>query len=153
MMNYKQLLVTHFLITGLFLLSFISAQPIEETGTVIVNMEQFRNNEGVARIALFNQEEGFPQEYELALTYGSSQVQDSVSQFIFKDILYGDYAIGMFHDEDADKKLKTNFLGIPREGIGVSNNAKGSFGPPKFDDCLFTVDKDTVELSIILDYF
>ena len=152
MRRYKRLFIIYYLMAKLFLLLFISAQSLKETGTVIVHMENFRNNEGAARIALFNQEKGFPQEYQLALAYGSSQIQDSVSQFIFKDILYGDYAIGMFHDEDADGKLKSNFLGIPREGIGVSNNAKGSFGPPKFDDCLFTVDKDTVELSIDLDY-
>ncbi len=140
------------IIFGTLSLSFFSAQSTEEAGTIIVQMKEFRNNEGLARITLFNQEKGFPDQYQLALTYGSSPVQDSASQFIFQDILYGDYAIGVFHDEDADGKLNTNFLGIPREGIGVSNNATGSFGPPKFEDCLFIVDKDTVLLSIILDY-
>ena len=137
-----------------FILLFqISAQPINQRGTVVVHMTGFRNNEGAVRIALYDQENGFPMEYEMSLAYGSSTVQDSVSQFIFEEIQYGDYAIGVLHDEDANGELKTNFLGMPREGIGVSNNAKGSFGPPKFEDCLFTVDKDTVQLTIILDYF
>jgi uncharacterized protein (DUF2141 family) len=37
--------------------------------------------------------------------------------------------------------------------VGVSNNVKVSLGPPKFEDCLFSVDRDTVELSIDLYYF
>ena len=31
---------------------------------------------------------------------------------------------------------------IPTEGWGVSNNAKGNFGPPKFEDRLFTIEEN-----------
>jgi len=41
----------------------------------------------------------------------------------------GKYAVSVFHDENSNGKLDTNFLGIPREGVGASNNAKGHFGP------------------------
>ena len=42
----------------------------------------------------------------------------------------GNYAVSIHHDEDADGKLKTNFIGMPKEGVGISNNPGGipSFG-------------------------
>jgi hypothetical protein len=42
------------------------------------------------------------------------------------------YAISVFHGENSNGKLDTNFLGMPRGGMGASNGAKGHFGPPKF---------------------
>jgi uncharacterized protein (DUF2141 family) len=46
----------------------------------------------------------------------------------------GIYAISIIYDENNDGKLNTNFIGIPTEHIGFSNNATGVFGPPSFDD-------------------
>ncbi len=39
--------------------------------------------------------------------------------------LSGQVAVSAFHDENADGKLATNFIGIPREGVGLSNNPGG----------------------------
>jgi len=36
------------------------------------------------------------------------------------------------HDENSNGKMDTNFIGMPREGVGASNNAKGHMGPLKF---------------------
>ncbi len=51
----------------------------------------------------------------------------------------GLYAISLFQDLDNDKKVSTNFLGIPNEPLGISNDAKGSFGPPSFEDAAFNL--------------
>jgi uncharacterized protein (DUF2141 family) len=57
----------------------------------------------------------------------------------------------LFHDENGDGRLDTNVLGIPREGVGVSNNKIRSFGPPKWDDAKFALKGDLV-LDIALHY-
>jgi uncharacterized protein (DUF2141 family) len=44
----------------------------------------------------------------------------------------GTYAMSVIYDEDSNGKLNKNFLGIPTELVGFSNNAKGMFGPPSF---------------------
>jgi uncharacterized protein (DUF2141 family) len=64
----------------------------------------------------------------------------------------GTYAVYVFHDEDHNKKLKTNFFGMPKEGMGVSNNAKGHFGHPKYDDAKFNFNKPEQTISISLSY-
>ena len=44
-----------------------------------------------------------------------------------------------FHDENSNEELDTNFIGIPKEGFGFSNDAFGKFGPKKFKEWLFEV--------------
>ena len=61
----------------------------------------------------------------------------------------GTYAIGIFVDANYNNKMDRNFLGIPKEQYGFSNNAKGSFGPPSFKDASFAM-KGDVSLSIDL---
>ncbi len=54
----------------------------------------------------------------------------------------GKYAFRYFHDRNNNKKMDTNWIGIPTEGYGFSNNANGRFGPPAFRDMVFEVKKD-----------
>jgi uncharacterized protein (DUF2141 family) len=48
--------------------------------------------------------------------------------------------------------MDSNFLGMPREGVGASNDAKGHFGPPKFDTASFRFAGGRVDLKITLTY-
>jgi uncharacterized protein (DUF2141 family) len=51
----------------------------------------------------------------------------------------GAYALSVFYDTDNDGELDTNFIGMPKEPIALSNNAMAKFGPPKFEDAVFTL--------------
>jgi uncharacterized protein (DUF2141 family) len=69
-----------------------------------------------------------------------------------KDVPHGTYAVSVIHDEDGDGKLDTSWLGIPREGVGVSMNAKGKAGPPKYKDAKFVLDAAEKKLKIKVRY-
>lgn len=43
-------------------------------------------------------------------------------------------------------------LGIPKEGVGASNDAKGHLGPPKFKDAMFRIDATSRSLLIHVNY-
>ncbi|MCB2047848.1 MAG: DUF2141 domain-containing protein [Novosphingobium sp.] len=45
----------------------------------------------------------------------------------------GRYAVTVIHDEDSNGKMKHNFIGMPAEGVGISNNPGGM---PGFDKSL-----------------
>jgi uncharacterized protein (DUF2141 family) len=60
-----------------------------------------------------------------------------------KNLNPGKYIIRYFHDENGNKELDTNWIGMPKEGIGFSNNAKGKFGPPKHEKTIFKFTGDT----------
>jgi uncharacterized protein (DUF2141 family) len=54
----------------------------------------------------------------------------------------GEYAVSAYHDMNHNGRLDTGFAGKPTEPYGFSNDAKGRFGPPKFDQARFHLDKD-----------
>jgi uncharacterized protein (DUF2141 family) len=63
----------------------------------------------------------------------------------------GEYALSVFQDVNDNGKLERNFIGIPKEPAGLSNNLRPRFGPPKYKDAAFTVAVDTVtEQKIVL---
>lgn len=70
----------------------------------------------------------------------------------FPGVTPGTYAASAFHDGNSNGKLDTNLLGIPREGVGASNSAKGHFGPPKFDAAAFHFGGGRLDLTITITY-
>lgn len=66
------------------------------------------------------------------------QVKDASVQLSL-ELPAGDYAISLFQDLDSNTELKSNWIGIPKEPVATSNNAKGSMGPPDYKDALFQV--------------
>lgn len=62
----------------------------------------------------------------------------------------GTYAIAIYHDLNSNLQLDKNFLGIPSEPIGISNNPRFTLGPPKFKDSAFEVTDKGADLVIVL---
>ena len=71
------------------------------------------------------------------------EIKDKQCIITIKNLNPGKYTFRYFHDENSNKKLDTNWLGIPKEGLGFSNNAKIKFGPPKHEKTLFQFTSDT----------
>jgi uncharacterized protein (DUF2141 family) len=59
----------------------------------------------------------------------------------------GVYGISAYHDENSNKKLDTNFVGMPTEDYCASRNARGTFGPPSFEDAKFSYAGGTKRLE------
>lgn len=102
-----------------------------------------KKNKGVYRCLLFNSSEGFPSDISKAIQFNNTPVINKTSECLFVDLEPGFYAISSFHDENANSNLDTNFLGIPKEPYGFSNNASKPFGPPDFDEAKFEVTEDS----------
>ena len=77
-------------------------------------------------------------------------INASSMAFSFKGLGSGIYAVSIYHDENDNGKLDANFMGIPSEPYAFSNNAKGMFGPPSFEDCRFEVKSGVQEIIISL---
>jgi uncharacterized protein (DUF2141 family) len=120
---------------------FLNAQ------TIAVQVNSFENNNGVCFACLFNKAEGFPDSSKNAIKCVKVKIENKIAQFSFKDIPKGDYAISVFHDINNNGKLDENFLGIPKESYGASNNNLPKMSKPKFDVAKFTL---TPDKSIII---
>ena len=51
----------------------------------------------------------------------------------------GEHAITLFVDFNGNKKIDKNFLGIPKEPYGFSNNVIGNMSAPTFDQAKFEI--------------
>ncbi len=120
----------------------------QQKGKLIIHIEGFKSNEGKAYVALHNNPKSFPMIGDKAYSYGIYSITNNQTTVEFDDIDYGEYAVSVFHDENNDGKLNTNFLGIPKESVGVSKNVKGRFGPPKFEDAKFNLNQSIKKIFI-----
>ncbi|MDH2916719.1 MAG: DUF2141 domain-containing protein [Gallionella sp.] len=66
------------------------------------------------------------------------------------NIASGEYAVAVFADVNGNGKLDSNFIGVPKEPIGVSRDAKGRFGPPKFADAAFKLGEGVTRQTITI---
>ena len=121
----------------------------QETTTVTqeiqVTITDIDSDEGMLYIALYNSEETF-----LGTRYKSamSRIEKGNVVVRFTNVPEGIYAVSVFHDENNNQKLDTNFMGIPKEDTGCSNNAKGFMGAQKWEDAKFEIKDKAVSLQI-----
>ena len=100
---------------------------------------------GVLHLAIYNSKEVFESDRgdKPGLQPGIEvAVVEKIGKGTYKgsfEIPTGTYAIGVYVDENENEKLDTNFLGIPKEQYGFSNNSK-AFGIPKFEAASFLID-------------
>lgn len=112
-----------------------------------------RNSTGSIACALFESPEGFPTEFLVsAANIMIIKIRDKQARCDFLDIPQGTYALAVVHDENMDGKLATNWLGIPKEGYGFSNNAKALLSAPSYGAASFPYDGQNLDMTIRLNY-
>jgi uncharacterized protein (DUF2141 family) len=123
-----------------------------QSGKIVVQISEFRNTKGLARITLFDQSKGFPSKYKFGLKSKSIKLDTTLITVEFDSLDNGNYALSVLHDENGNGKMDTNFIGIPKEGYGVSNNINPKMRAPTFDEAMFSLDKEKKQLKVTLHY-
>ena len=116
-----------------------------------IEIQNLKNTIGKVSIGLYNKSENFPivsKEYKGI----HLDIDSHTHSYTFKKIPPGIYALSIFHDENSNSKLDKNFLGIPKEGYGFSNNAKAMLSTPSFDEAKFKISTKTINLKIKMEY-
>lgn len=109
-----------------------------DTADISVRIEGLRNHEGMIHACMTRQEKLYlhcdkdPASYRLSIPASNTELH-------LTGITPGDYALAILHDENGNGKVDTNFVGMPKEGVGFSNNASGFMGPPAFSAVRFHV--------------
>lgn len=112
-------------------------RPAPAESKLTVSISNFSNNKGHVLVSLYNKAEGFPSNPEKAVQKRRVTVTNKQAAVEFSPLPAGTYAVAVLHDENDDQKMNTNWLGIPKEGYGFSNNAMGTLGPPSFSKASF----------------
>ncbi|MFN0046328.1 MAG: DUF2141 domain-containing protein [Sphingorhabdus sp.] len=130
------------------LLAGIAAPAL--AGDVSVQIDGVRSRDGQIICRLFKAKSKFPRSgYFKSET---APISGGRGSCLFKNVSAGDYAIAIAHDSNSNNKLDMNFLGIPSEGFGFSNNVSPKFSAPKFKDAAFDVATDGATLRIKMIY-
>lgn len=110
-----------------------------------------RSDRGVVRICLTRDPAHFPDcQSDPVARHATVPAGQPLTQF--GDLPSGDYAIALFHDENANGRLD-RVAGIPTEGVGFSNNPRLMFGPPRFVQSRFAVTNLAVDETVRMKYF
>jgi len=126
----------------------LDAAPPVVTGVIELAVTGLASDRGQVCASLYNRPDGYPREPEKALLRQCAAIVEKRSAIVFEDLPHGTYAAFAFHDVDGDGAIKTSRLGIPREPIGASNDARGRFGPPSFEDASFQLDAPRTVIPI-----
>ena len=113
---------------------------------VTVTITGLRNSKGHVLLSLFRDGEGFPDKPAKAFRKERLTISGTRATIHFNSLPSANYAIAILHDENDDMKMKTNWLGIPVEGYGFSNNVMGLMGPPSFAKAQFKFTSGTTVL-------
>ncbi|PWH87094.1 hypothetical protein DIT68_02195 [Brumimicrobium oceani] len=125
----------------------------EKSATLIIEVVGMRNNTGKIIGSVFNSKSGFPGTPNLAKYLVEQEITNNSSRIKIENVPFGNYGVSLVHDENSNQRLDTNFIGIPKEGIGMSNNAEGSFGPPSFEEASFEFSKKAQTIQIRIKYY
>lgn len=96
--------------------------------------------DGTIGCALFSNPKGFPIDAAGAIQK-FSQNTPTGTEFVFSNLKSGKYAVSVMNDQNGNKILDKNLLGIPKEEWGVSNNVRPTLRAPKFEEAVFEIDE------------
>lgn len=112
-----------------------------------VEVKGIKNTQALIYLTLWDKPEGFLRTAGKKMTITA---QAPSAYAVFSGLPAGEYTLAAYQDINGNKKLDSNFIGIPKEPSGLSNDAGGKFGPPTYDDAKFTVGKENLEIAITL---
>lgn len=121
---------------SLLMLTVLSITKAQDMRTLQVIIADLNSDNGKVKLELRN-------EYDCVIHQVNLPISGKKSVLTLKNLPKGTYFINYFHDADNNDAFGTNFLGIPNEGYGFSNNPNARFGPPANDKLFFKVQTDT----------
>lgn len=123
----------------LLLLSISSFQLFAET--IEITVSGIRNQSGQIAIYVFNSQEGFKEERAVhAFMFKKQQLVDGTLK-VKIELPAGTFGLSLVDDENANKNMDYNFVGMPKEGFGFSNYYHTGLTRPVYDQFKFNVQK------------
>ncbi len=143
---------------GIFLFTVLGSIPMamsahaNSVGALTINIDGLQNRKGQVCLSVFSTSKGFPSDTKNAVQRQCLKITDAPLRMTLKQLQPGSYAVAVLHDENNDGKANRNFLGIPTEGFGFSQNPMVLTGPPKFVDSSVLVAGPRTDVQIQLQY-
>ena len=125
------------------------SQDARLTAALTVRFTGLRGRKGVLRVVLVDKPEAWMSKKTPPLTRRDIALKDlddttALDPFVvtFDALAPGTYALSAYHDANGNNRLDTNFLGIPTERTGASNNPRPAMRAPRFNEAKFDLAAD-----------
>jgi uncharacterized protein (DUF2141 family) len=147
-------LSSQFITAGLLACALGAVGAIAETATTPLRVELsgLQDVEGDLYIAVYDSDDnwlGDETVMEKQVVIAESREGQLVTTVL--ELPPGEYALSIFYDSNSNGELDTNFIGIPKEPVAISNNARPKFGPPKYKDAVFSLGEEPLTQSISME--
>lgn len=119
-------------------------------GELVIRVSGAESGRGMIRYALYNSRARFPTK-EGRIAKGRVPASAAGTTITIPDLKPGYYAVAVYHDENANNVFDQGLFGIPLEMYGFSNDARGFFSAPDFEEAKFLVSGGKTEISIRLE--
>ena len=139
-------------VAALAMMALVPTAAVAQTASVEVTVEGLRSDQGQLLVLVFLRDDGFPSKTNGSARQMKVVLDATTASFRIDDLPVGPAAISLVHDEDGDGELDTNLLGIPKEGLGTSNNPRPRSGPPRYEDAVMDLTEGKQTASITVRY-
>lgn len=117
-----------------------------------VTIDKVRSSSGTIKVELYSGEAEKSAKKGKKVARTRVKAQRGETNLCLNAPKAGTYSIALYHDENNNKKFDRNFIGIPREGFGFSNNPPFRLGLPDADEVRFRVGQWATRLRISVVY-
>ena len=127
-------------------LLLLCAASSASAATIEVRVSNVAGGKGTVNVAVCDKERFLKQ-----CAYSASvPAQEGETVVLVEGVPPGTWAVLAYQDENENKELDRNVIGIPKENYGFSRDAKGAFGPPSFEAAAIQVSGDRAAAAIRL---
>jgi len=121
-------------------------------GDVTIQVKGLKSSKGQVLAWCWVKAEGFPDKAEKATFKQVVPISGNAATVVFRNVPPGVCAFNIAHDENGNGKLDTNFIGIPKEGTGCTNDPRPKARAPRFDEAKVSVPASGANLTINATY-
>ena len=147
----KRTVVFSYMVSLLILLAF---SQFAHSQTMNITIKNIRSINGKISVSVFANEEEFKaNKPSYTQVFDKTNVKDKTCT-VEMEYKSGTYGLSVYDDENNNGKMDYNFLGIPKEGFGLSNYQVKGLSRPAFKDFSFQLKANenknvTVELKYL----
>lgn len=139
----------------LSLISFVllSFTPDTDKSVITVEIDNIKTTTGQVIISAYTSEKEYTDNPKYFYRFDKKNMQNGKLKCVIKDLQPGKYTFTLLDDSNKNDKMDYNFVGLPKEGYGFSNNLKPSIkGAPNYNDCLVNISNSAL-LKMSMQYW
>jgi len=127
--------------------ALLLAAAIARAGEITIQVEGVKDQQGKVAALLFENANGFPNETAKAARKIQVDAKPGTTEIKLTGLKPGRYAVCVIHDTNQNATLDRNFLGIPKEGVAISNGIRRE--KPTFEKAAIEIKEgDTVVMPL-----